>query len=199
MTRNVDVHKELIHTRSIKTQVFRRDDGLWEIEAYLLDTKGKDFHLASGVKKQGEPIHEMKLWVLIDTQFNILDASSESLAVPYEGSCERINGDYKKLIGLNLVQGFRKSVHSLLSGIQGCSHITELCSVLPTTAIQAFAGEVIKIRDHAEQNSEEMPFQLNRCHALRTDGEVVKKYHPKWFDTPLEPREIPKKRGSDSD
>ena len=186
------VSRQLIHTRQIHTEVFRREDGLWDIEASLLDTKGKDFHLASSIRSKGEPIHHMTLVITIDTQFNVLAAKASSLAVPYPGSCELISSDYSKLVGLNLVSGFRAAVKGLFKGIKGCSHITELCSVLPTAAIQGFAGEILQSRVEETGDSAQMPFQLNGCHALRTDGEVVKKHYKVWYGAPLVPPEMPK-------
>jgi hypothetical protein len=176
------VSRNLIHTRKITTQAFLREDGLWDLEANLLDTKSKDFHLSSGVRKSGDAIHNMTLCITIDASFNILDAKAVTHAAPYEQYCNKIEPEYKKLVGLNLVKGFRNAVKDLFSGVSGCSHMTELCSVLPTAAIQSFAGEVIKVTD---QGDGKMPFQLNGCHALRTDGEAVNKYYPAWFGTPV--------------
>ena len=179
---SVHVSRQLIHTRKISAEVFLREDGLWDIEASLLDTKGKDFSLSSGVCLKGEPIHNMTLCVTIDKEFNVLEAKVKAKSVPYQGHCEKIEPDYEKLVGLNLGRGFRSAIKELFSGISGCSHITELCSVLPTVAIQGFAGEVIMVKEPADG---QMPFQLNGCHALRTDGEAVKKYHPTWFGAPI--------------
>ena len=186
------VPRQLIHTRQIHTQVFRREDDLWDIEASLIDTKGKDFHLASSMRLKGEPIHHMTLTITIDTQFNVVAAKAESLSVPYPGSCELIAPDYSKLVGLNLVSGFRAAVKNLYKGIKGCSHITELCSVLPTAAIQGFAGEILQSKVEEAADSSQMPFQLNGCHALRTDGEVVKKHYKVWYGAPLLAPEMPK-------
>ena len=191
------VSRQLIHTRQIHTEVFRREDGLWDIEASLLDTKGKDFHLASSMRLKGEPIHHMTLAITIDTQFNVLAAKAVSLAVPYPGSCELIAPDYSKLVGLNLICGFRAAVKGLFKGIKGCSHITELCSVLPTAAIQGFAGEILQSRVEEAGDLAQMPFQLNGCHALRTDGEVVKKHYKVWYGAPLVAPEMPKLRSKD--
>jgi hypothetical protein len=132
----------------------------------------------------------MVLTVTIDTKFNVIDAHAQMHEAPYDDHCKTIEPDYQKLIGLNLVNGFRGAVKERLSGISGCSHMTELCSVLPTVAIQAFAGEIIKFED---QGSGTMPFQLNRCHALRTDGETVKMYYRAWFGAPLTPVDMSKK------
>lgn len=174
--------RKLIHTRKIITQAFLREDGLWDLEASLLDTKSKDFQLSSGLRKGGEAIHDMALCVTIDASFNIVDAKAATHAAPYDEYCNKIEPEYKKLVGLNLVKGFRTAIKELYSGVAGCSHMTELCSVLPTVAIQSFAGEVIKVTD---QGDGKMPFQLNGCHALRTDGDAVKKYHPVWFGAPV--------------
>jgi hypothetical protein len=43
--------------------------------------------------------------------------------------------------------------------------------------IQAFAGEVIDTRGHGDDR----PFQIDRCHALRSDGEAVRMHYPRWY------------------
>ena len=173
-----------VHTRSIRVDAFARDDGLWDLEAVLTDVKQRDFPLATGVRKAGDPVHEMVLTVTIDTQLNIVAAHAESRSVPYPGHCDSIGGDYAKLVGLNLLQDFRRHLHARLGGIHGCSHITELANVLPTAAVQAFAGEVFKPRDAAYEghhDDEQKPWQLDRCHALRSDGAAVQQFYPRWY------------------
>ena len=176
--------RQLIQKRAIQAEVYKREDGLWDIEAELVDTKGIDFHLKTGTVKKGEPIHRMRLIVTINQQMDILGAQAKSLDVPYPGACEAIAPDYQKLVGLNLMRGFRGEVKQRLSGISGCTHLTELCNILPTAAIQAFAGEIFDVTNDDVQGP--MPFQLNNCHALRTDGPAVKKYHPTWFGRPID-------------
>ena len=173
-----------VHTRSIRVDAYARDDGLWDLEAVLVDTKYRDFPLATGIRKPGDPVHEMVLTVTIDTRLNILAANAESKWVPYPGHCDAIGPDYRKLVGLNMLKGFRKGLEERLGGVQGCSHITELASVLPTAAVQAFADEVFKTRDTAYEAHHEddiKPWQLDRCHALRSDGPAVQKFYPRWY------------------
>jgi hypothetical protein len=178
-----------VHTRNIRAEVFARDDGLWDVEAELVDTKGGDFLLATGTRLAGEPIHHMRLKVTIDTSLQIVEADAESVSVPYPGSCEQIAPDYRQLIGLNLLHGFRRDVRLRLGGTAGCTHITELTNVLPTAAIQAFAGEVFRTRDASEGDPapgpdlplEVKPFQLDRCHALKSDGPAVAQFYPRWY------------------
>jgi hypothetical protein len=45
----------------------------------------------------------------------------------------------------------------------------------PTAAIQTMAGER-RATDEARK-----PFQLDRCHALDTHGEAVRRYYPRWY------------------
>ncbi|MEO8938299.1 MAG: DUF2889 domain-containing protein [Burkholderiaceae bacterium] len=181
--------RRLVHTRSISAQVFARDDGLWDVEAELVDTKGGDFRLATGTRLAGEPIHHMRLKVTIDTSLHVVEAGATSVSVPYPGSCETIAPDYRRLVGLNLMRNFRRDVRLLFGGTAGCTHITELTNVLPTAAIQAFAGEVIRTRDASEDDPapgpdallEQKPFQLDRCHALKSDGPAVAQFYPRWY------------------
>jgi hypothetical protein len=171
-----EVERELTHTRRVRYEGYKRVDGLWDIEAHLLDTKNHDFHLKTGVRRAGQAVHDMWLRVTIDSSFTVLDAQASMDAVPYPGGCERIPPAYKKLIGFNLVRGFRQRVAESLGGIKGCTHLTEMLAGLPTAAIQTFAGEVPEDTEHGPK-----PFQLDQCHALETTSDTVKKWYPKWY------------------
>ena len=64
--------------------------------------------------------------------------------------------------------------------MQGCTHLTELTWVLPTAVVQAFAGE--GLLDRVDDGSEPVqPMPIDRCHALRADGEVVQTHYPRWY------------------
>ena len=171
-----EVERELTHTRRVRYEGYKRADGLWDIEAHLLDTKNHDFHLKTGVRRAGQAIHDMWLRVTIDKSFTIVDAQAAMDAVPYPGGCEKIPPAYKKLIGLNLVRGFRKRVWETFGGIKGCTHLTEMLAGLPTAAIQTFAGEMPEDTEDGPK-----PFQLDQCHALETTSETVRVWYPKWY------------------
>ncbi|MDE2429023.1 MAG: DUF2889 domain-containing protein [Burkholderiales bacterium] len=173
--------RTLKHTRAIQIEAFARDDGLWDLDARITDHKPREIALASGTRRQGDALHDLSLRVTIDLQMNVVDAYAVSEAVPYPGYCETIGPEYKKLIGLNLLRQFRQGVKERMQGIQGCTHLTELAQILPTAAVQAFAGDVVDTRDGASDSQDtNQPFQLNRCHALRLDGPAVVQYYPRW-------------------
>ncbi|SFD33183.1 DUF2889 domain-containing protein [Massilia yuzhufengensis] len=178
------VSRSLRHTRAITVEAFARDDGLWDLDASIRDVKTRDIPLASGLRAGGLPVHDLKLRVTIDRQLTIVDAEAASDAVPYPGFCETIVPAYKKLVGLSLMKHFRLHLKDRLSGVLGCTHLTELAQVLPTAALQAFADDVFDDRGNADANdharSVERPFELDRCHALRSDGPAVATYYPRW-------------------
>ena len=174
-----DARRKLLHTRSLAVRVFERSDGRFDVEATLLDVKEYPMKLASGLRPAGEPIHAMQLNLVVDRQLGIHEAGSDTTAMPYAGQCEQHGNAYAQLIGLNLMQGFRAAVKQRLAGTKGCTHLTELCGLLPTAVLQAFAGYVLDTREGA--SDDQAPFQLDRCHALRRDGPVVQTYYPRWF------------------
>lgn len=173
--------RRLLHRRSIDVQVFARGDGLWDVEATLVDTKTRDAQLAEGMRPAGTPIHDMLLRLVVDRRLNIVAAGSETRWMPYPGHCDGHPGSdaYAQLVGLNLLDNFRRRLRERVGGAAGCTHLTELAQVLPTAVVQAFAGDVIDTRGQDEGASR--PFQIDRCHALRSAGEVVRLHYPRWY------------------
>ena len=175
------VPRALRHTRAIQVEAFKRDDGLWDLDARITDVKVNDVTLASGVRPGGTYLHDLSLRITIDLELNIVDAEAASDAVPYPGYCDIIGPAYKQLVGLSLMKGFRLGLKERLAGVLGCTHLTELAQVLPTAAIQAYANDVIKTRDGADDDLlPHRPFQIDKCHGLRADGPAVAMYYPRW-------------------
>jgi hypothetical protein len=176
------VPRALRHTRAIVVEAFRRDDGLWDLDARMSDVKQKDVTLASGPRPAGSDLHNLSLRITIDRELVIVEAEAASDAVPYPGYCDTIGPAYRQLVGLSLMKGFRAGLKERLSGVLGCTHLTELAQVLPTAALQAYANDVIQTRDgDGEDLLPHRPFQIDRCHGLRADGPGVEKYYPRWY------------------
>jgi hypothetical protein len=171
-----DVERELTHTRRVRFEGYKRADGLWDIEGHLTDVKNHDFTLQTGVRRAGLPVHDMWVRLTIDTKLNVVDAIAVSDAVPYPGGCDTIGPAYAKLIGLNLLDGFRKKVRERLGGVHGCTHISEMLGSFPTAAIQTFAGERREAPDDGGK-----PFQIDQCHALASGSETVRTLYPNWY------------------
>lgn len=174
--------RERIHRRSIQFDVFRRPDGLWEVDARLSDVKTVDALIAGGTRAAGVPVHDLLLRLVIDADMNVLEAGSASPHIPYYAHCGDHDNAYAVLVGLNLMRGFRRAVQERLGGVRACTHITEMSQQLPSAVLQAFAGVVIDTRGTAPDAAK--PFQLDRCHALATTGEVVRLHYPRWAAQP---------------
>ncbi|WP_374486620.1 DUF2889 domain-containing protein [Zoogloea sp.] len=172
------IGRSLAHTRRIEVQGYLRDDGMFDLDARLTDEKAADYLLASGIRRAGDPVHDLFIRVTIDTSFEVVDVEACSEWVPYPGGCDTIGPAYRALIGLNLVRGFRKAVSEMFSDVRGCSHLTELLASLPTAAIQTVATFR---RDTGEGEDGGKPFQLDRCHALETTSPTVMRYYPRWY------------------
>jgi hypothetical protein len=175
-----DVPRKRLHLREVRYEGFARDDGLFDVDAHLVDTKDHDLVLLSGVRPRGDPVHDMRVRVTIDADFTIHAIEARSDRNPYPGACERIEPAYGKLVGANLVRGFRKALHDALGGVHGCTHLTELLGYLPTAAVQTFSS----LRRREDEGSAK-PFQLDRCHALDTRTDNVRRYYPKWYRAPV--------------
>lgn len=165
-----------MHQRSVKLDGFKRADGLWDIEARLLDSKDQDYPLSSGLRKPGEAVHDISVRVTVDGKMNIIEAVTSVDATPYMGYCDTNLPDYSRIVGLNLFKGFLKAVKDMFGATRGCAHLSELLMFLPTAALQTFASEVV---DNAD--SEHKPYQLDRCHALSSHSETVRRYYPRWY------------------
>jgi hypothetical protein len=118
--------RQLRHTRQTTVDIYARDDGLWEVEARLVDTKKRDYALESGTRAAGDPVHDMTLFLVVDTQFNIIESRAKTDWMPYPGYCNNYGAAYTQLAGLNLMRGFRQGVKALVGDVRGCTHLSEM-------------------------------------------------------------------------
>jgi hypothetical protein len=169
--------RERAHTRTVTYTGYRRADGLIDIDATLTDVKDRDYPLASGVRPGGAPLHGISVRITFGRDMVVREVVAAHDANPYGKHCAAAVPDYSRLVGLNLADHFRLKLNDKMGGIKGCTHLTEMLAWLPSAAFQLLAGE----RKDFEPNADVKPFQLDRCFALRTQGEAVRAYYPKWF------------------
>jgi Protein of unknown function (DUF2889) len=171
------VGRRLTHCRNYKCAGYRRDDGLWDLEIEMIDTKPQDFPMTRQVLLAGQPMHHMAIRITIDSSYGIQDVLVNSLSSPYPGTCDTISKAYKGLLGLNLMKGFRKEVTARFRGVQGCTHITEMLFLAPTLAIQSLVEERWPMR----HTTQDRPPEINGCHALAETGEIIREVYPRWW------------------
>ncbi|SIS75507.1 DUF2889 domain-containing protein [Neptunomonas antarctica] len=166
------------HTRTVICKGYRREDGLWDIEGHLVDVKDHDItskERNNGLIPAGEAIHDMILRITIDLDLNILDAEASMDSTPFQ-YCKGISEAYKKLIGLQIKQGFTKVTKTLFGGENGCTHLLELLGPIATSAYQATYQEREKEDSWTAGNP--LPAVMNTCHSWSQKGPVVQKHWP---------------------
>ncbi|WP_158592278.1 DUF2889 domain-containing protein [Noviherbaspirillum sedimenti] len=169
------VERRLIHQRRVTCSGFARSDGTWDIEGHLIDTVTESVELVTGTIAPGEPMHEMRLCITIDLEMRIIDAQARTLHGPYP-VCGEINATYRSLIGLQIKPGFTQLVKRQFRDELGCTHLNELLPPMATAAFQ------LLLPIWAQMGK---PFNMvGGCHALRFDGDIVRKYFPDQFRAP---------------
>ncbi len=172
------VPRTKIHDRTVHCEGYHRDDGLWDIEGHLIDTKTYDFSNSHrGEVPAGQPVHEMWLRLTINDDLVIQDVEASMDYHPYR-ICPQITPNFKRLKGLRIGSGFRRRVAQQVGNVEGCVHMQELLGPMATTAFQTMAGHRFK---SAKADPDYRPPFLNTCHAHATNSVVVKEFFPRWY------------------
>lgn len=168
--------RKVAHVRQIVCTGYAREDGLYDIEARMTDTKGHDSALLFKDVPTGGAIHDMWLTITIDANLVIRAAHARTDTAPTPW-CAQINEAYAKLAGVAIGNGFMKEVKARLGGTRGCTHLTELLGPMATTAFQTLMGlrqdAHERLADAARGERAPLLPMLDTCHAWRADGEVV--------------------------
>lgn len=177
--------RDLLHTRRVEVQGYKRHDGNYDIEGTLIDVKSTPFeNMDRGLVKPGDPIHEMWIRLTVDVDLRVLDVEARNIWGPYN-ICGDVVPNFKRLIGLSITRGWRKKINESLGGTQGCTHMVELLGPIATTAFQTTYHDRMR-RDQELGMKEERPALINSCHAYSSDSIVVKTRHPKYYTGPDE-------------
>jgi hypothetical protein len=173
------IGRQLLHERRIQCRGYRRDDGLWEIEAELLDTKTYVFENHDrGEVRPGEPVHRMWLRLTLDDDMVIRHAEARTDYGPYS-VCPQGAETFARLQGMRLGPGFRCRVDKRIGGVEGCTHLRELLGPAATTAFQTIAP--VRARERGEAPARSRPVLLGSCRAYAPDGDVVKRIWPEHY------------------
>jgi hypothetical protein len=179
------VARKPIHARSIACRGYLREDGLWDIEGQITDTKSYDFHNEwRGAVTRGTPVHDMWIRLTVDETFVVRDVEAVTDASPY-AICPDITPNFKQLIGLRIARGWTRRARERVGGTHGCTHLVELLAPIATTAFQAIGGYQRKRARESEESPGASrgvrPSILNTCHAWASDSEIVRRWAPQFY------------------
>ena len=175
--------RRLMHRRSVECLGYLRDDGLWEVEARLVDTKPfARLDRDGSTRPPGDPVHDIRLRLAVDDTFLIHETGTTMQATPYP-SCVDVEGILQRLVGERIGKGWREVVRRKIGRLETCTHLAELLGPAVTTLFQTMSEG----RDPDGRNSVDdqrhvtkPPFFVGGCYSWRTDGPVVAEFFPQF-------------------
>lgn len=172
-----------LHTRTVTFNGYLRDDGLWDIEAELKDTKSEpSAGYERGELAPGEPVHHMAVRVTVDNDLVIRDAAFAMPGIPF-AHCGGAAANPGALVGATLGRGWRQAVDAQMKGALGCSHLRELLYGVATAAFQTVTAHREKHLPGigAPRGAGGIPFYLGQCRSWAYDSPVVARLFPEHF------------------
>lgn len=179
------VPRKPIHTRRIAFEGFLREDGLWDIDCELSDTKAMAIEMRErGRLPPGEPVHLLRVRLTVDDSFTIRDVQTATARVPF-GECHAAaDQPMRKLIGLAMGPGWRKAIEGAIGGVAGCTHLRELVFNAATAAFQMIPHYREVERGSARPPgaaSDKPPFYMGKCMTWSFEGAVVRRLAPQFY------------------
>jgi hypothetical protein len=176
------VPRQKLHRRLIEMQGYQRDDGLFDIEAWLEDTKTYGFENHDrGRIEPGEALHGMWLRLTVGEDMVIRACEASSDFTPY-AICPQAAPNFAALAGIAIGPGFNRAVKERVGGTVGCTHLRELLAQMATVAHQTVAPvrwrRAAEAREAAITRGETPPpraraIPLGTCFAYAPDSPVV--------------------------
>lgn len=178
------VARRPVHKREIVTDGYLRDDGLWDLEATLRDTKAYST-VTNGdrFRAAGEPVHHMRIRLTIDDSFTVVAAMAAMPSTPF-AECPPAADPFDRLVGARIGPGWRKQIDDAMGGVRGCTHLRELLGVMATVAFQTVPGyrrHERRLRGEAQPESAEPAHQMGKCLSWDFDGPVIARIAPQFI------------------
>ena len=174
-----EVTRKQLHTRNIRCRGFERSDGLWDIEATLLDTKSYQYtNHERGQVPPGEPIHKMTLTVTLDIDLVIREIRVDMAYTPFQ-LCKSASDTMGDLVGLQIGAGWMKEARQRVGRTESCTHVMELLGPISSAAYQTMHW-AIEDRENDKPNRGD-PMILDQCKSLARDSAIVKVMWPEFY------------------
>lgn len=173
-----------IHHRVIDMRAYEREDGLYDVEAHLVDTKPFSYtrFSADEMTPAGQPIHDLWVRLTFDHDFVVKQIDAAADITPFS-VCKQAESTMQVLVGERIAKGWSNVVKERLRGAAGCNHLMELLIPMATTAIQGRVSLNSKENGH-KLNAKGEPAKIDSCFAYGRQREVVKKLWPIHYEGP---------------
>ncbi len=171
-----------VHTRRVQVEGFLRDDGLWDVEASLIDDKPYAYDdFERGRRQPGEPVHKMSIRLTVDDALVVRDAAASMEDVPYP-TCHDVPPRVEALIGMKLGGGWRNAVRERIAKRSACTHLMELIGPAITTLFQSMSAKSFEGESGARKTPTQKPYFIDGCWSWRSDGPALRKHFPQFVE-----------------
>jgi hypothetical protein len=159
----------------VSYQGYRRDDGLWDIEGHMCDTKPEPFHIHGERTWQAdEPIHDMHIRVTVDDKLVVQAIVVAMDGVPH-GECPSAQAPMQQMVGCGMTSGWRRAIDERLGRAKGCTHLRELLFNMATAAFQTVSSSF------AQTQPDVPPAHLGGCLSWGFESPLVQREYPMFF------------------
>ena len=185
-----EVTRQEMHHRRIDMRGWGRSDGLYEVEGCIADRKPHEFQSPNGFKvvAAGEPIHDMGVRLVFDSEMIVLDVSTFTASAPYD-DCFSAGPTLQALKGLRIGAGWNSEVRKRLGGARSCTHLMELLSPMATVAYQTLT--MLRIARADIVDGEGKPVKIDSCFAYASQRDVVRRKWPAFHTGPKDGPGLP--------
>ena len=175
-----------MHARTVQCDGYLRDDGLWDIEASIIDRKPFPYtEPLRGPRQVGSEVHHMEIRLTIGDDMVVRAIEVVMASTPYPVCTDAI-ANYQGLVGRRIDGGWRATVNAVVGADRGCTHARELLFPLATTAFQTIYGwrEGSNQLPREADKGNKPPF-IGGCIGWATAGPMVARFYPQFSTAPV--------------
>ncbi|MEX2455129.1 MAG: DUF2889 domain-containing protein [Rhodospirillaceae bacterium] len=173
--------RDPVQTRTIEVSSFRRRDGMWDVEGRLVDVAADSIpDYAGGTIQAGTPIHDMRIRLTLNGEVDIVSVAVSMDAHPYP-VCPGIVPAFQALTGVRIGRGWNRRVREMFGGVNGCVHLVDLLGPVGTIGFKTVKREAGQDSRPPAEKPDDKPYQVNSCHVLASDGELVRRRWPELY------------------
>ena len=167
-----------VHHRLVDMHVFARADGLYDVEARLVDRKPFPFvRPSSSVPVPGgQALHDLWIRLTVASDFEVRGVEASSDITPWS-LCKEAEATLQALVGERIARGWSSIVKRRLIGAASCTHLVGMLLTMGTAALQGIYGSDPTRRPGLD-------LKLDSCYAYGRQRAVVKMLWPEHYQDP---------------
>lgn len=166
-----------IHTRNINLATYPHSDSKIIVHGVLKDERYvKIFDITGNILKPGV-IHHLDIKLLIKSDPLIIeDAQAQMIKVPMVECTETLD-TIEKLKGVEIKSGFSKTIHDIMGGKKGCTHLCQLIIVMSQEIVHGWLTHKRKKNTpvlKTPNNFTEKKFLIDSCRMWTSNGPKIR-------------------------